>query len=74
MTFTEIMSSIEMLAETQGYYRFLLNKIKNFPEKTKVDFEKLMRSHKFKDIFEMCEYFENNQSLKAMAKTLGIER
>lgn len=61
MKFDEILANITMLAETQGFYRQLLRKIKDKESDPKLynAIKTLLEGEHFENIFDMCTYFES---------------
>ena len=61
MKYKEIFDYIKLLSISQGFYRSLLRRIETMPKGNLNAFKDILESHNFKDIFEMCEYFERLQ-------------
>ena len=61
MKFDEILANITMLAETQGFYRQLLRRIKDKESDPKLynTIKTLLEGEHFENIFDMCTYFES---------------
>lgn len=61
MKFDEILANITMLAETQGFYRQLLKRIKDKESDLKLynAIKTLLEGEHFDSIFDMCAYFES---------------
>lgn len=65
MKFDEILANITMLAETQGFYREILSRLQITEVTHPSNYNKikeLLEKENFKDIFEMCNYFEKSYS------------
>ena len=61
MKYKEILKHIKMLSITQGFYRSILRRIETMPKGNLKAFTNILEAQNFKDIFEMCNYFERLQ-------------
>lgn len=54
----EILGAIKALAKSQGFYGRLLKQIENAPEKEREAFFSMLEAENFKDVVDLCLFFE----------------